>query len=301
MRLALGVVASLTLVVIAGCRSETGPVASPDNTRPAVTGVTGATGTPNSPDARWVAPPTGRAFDYQLAEAYQPAAGVDVVARDWFDSVPLEGAYSICYINAYQTQPADDTVDRPDEVGAWPATVVLRDLPDDPNWPGEFLIDLSTAAKRDLAAEHVAAMLDVCARKGFEAVEFDNLDSWTRFDGLGIAEPFDRSDAVAYAVLLVSAAHHRGLAAGRKNTPELDRTTSIDLIGFDFAIAEECGAYDECSAYTDVFGDRVLDIEYTQAGFEAACSSIGDRTSVILRDRDLHAPQSADYRYESCR
>ncbi len=31
-------------------------------------------------------------------------------------------------------------------------------------------------------------MIDGCARKGFDAVEFDNLDSWTRFDGTPLAK-----------------------------------------------------------------------------------------------------------------
>ena len=42
-------------------------------------------------------------------------------------------------------------------------------------------------------------MIETCARKGFAAVEFDNLDSWTRFDGTDRAGevPFDQGDAVA--------------------------------------------------------------------------------------------------------
>jgi hypothetical protein len=45
-------------------------------------------------------------------------------------------------------------------------------------------------------------MVDACAAKGFQAVEFDNLDSWTRFDGTDLEGqvPFGRDEAVAYAV-----------------------------------------------------------------------------------------------------
>ena len=86
-------------------------------------------------------------------------------------------------------------------------------------------------------------MIETCARKGFDAVEFDNLDSWTRFDGTDRAGavPFDEDDAVAYAARLTAIAHALGLAVGQKNTPQLDASTSLDVIGFDFAVVEECG------------------------------------------------------------
>jgi hypothetical protein len=55
--------------------------------------------------------------------------------------------------------------------------------------------------------------------------------------------------------------HTGKLAAGQKNTPELGRRGPAD-IGFDFAVSEECRRFDECTAYTDVYGDYVIDIEY---------------------------------------
>ena len=109
-------------------------------------------------------------------------AGVAVVTRDWFAGAPLARGYSICYVNAFQTQPDEPDVDRPDETSNWPSASVLRRLGDDPNWPGEYLVDIGTPTGRLAAAEHVRPMVETCARKGFAAVEFDNLDSWTRFD-----------------------------------------------------------------------------------------------------------------------
>ena len=60
--------------------------------------------------------------------------------------------------------------------------------------------------------------------------------------------PFGQAEAVAYAELLADHAHAAGLAVGQKNTPELGAAISLDVIGFDFAVAEECGVYDECAA-----------------------------------------------------
>ena len=42
--------------------------------------------------------------DYQLGEAYRPAEDVTVVVRD-ATATPEPGVYSVCYVNAFQTQP----------------------------------------------------------------------------------------------------------------------------------------------------------------------------------------------------
>src|SRR5262249_28681423 len=160
---------------------------------------------------------------------------------------------------------------------------VLTRLGDDPNWGGEFLVDISTRAKRTRAAAWVEPMIAACARKGFDAVELDNLDSWTRFEGTPLAKrvPFGRDAAVAYAELLVRAAPRHGLAAAQKNTVELPRRISRTRIGFDFAIAEECGRWNECQGYRNVYGNHVIAIEYRTQDFVKTCRLVGARISVV--------------------
>jgi len=247
-------------------------------------------------------PPVDAHVDYQLGEPYEPPAGTTVVARDWFDGEALEGGYSICYVNAFQTQDDDTDVDRPDERSNWPDNLVLTDLGDDPNWGGEYLIDISSAANRQAALNHVVPMIDVCGDKGFNAVEYDNLDSWARFDGTEVEGqvPFGIDDTIAYAELLTDYAHGLGMAVGQKNALELEAANSIDVIGFDFVVVEECGVFDECADFADVFGANIIDIEYTEEGFAAACESIGAHASVMLRDVVLTAPGSETYVYDSC-
>jgi hypothetical protein len=92
-----------------------------------------------------------------------------------------------------------------------------------------------------------------------------------------------RKQAIAYARLLVRAAHSAGLAAGQKNLSDLDGRT----IGYDFVVAEECGRYRECGDYTAHYGRRVLSIEYRRADFRWTCSHYGASLAVVLRDRDL--------------
>jgi hypothetical protein len=53
----------------------------------------------------------------------------------------------------------------------------------DPDWPGEHLLDTGTAARRRVLAAIVGRWLDRCAADGFQAVEPDNLDSWSRSRG----------------------------------------------------------------------------------------------------------------------
>ena len=235
--------------------------------------------------------PTDARFDYQLGATYPPAEGVTVVVRDR-TAEPADGLYSICYVNAFQTQPG--------ESDDWPdGTLLERDGEPvfDPDWPDERLVDTSTDEARRRVVEHVAAWIRGCAASGFQAVEFDNLDTFTRTDG---ALTFDDNAAVAAA--LVAAAHGAGLAAGQKNAAEFaDRLR--DAAGFDFAVAEECAAYDECSAYSDVYGAHVIDIEYTDQlprSFAQMCADDATPTATVLRDRRLSTPDAAEYAFATC-
>jgi hypothetical protein len=117
-----------------------------------------------------------------------------------------------------------------------------------------------------------------CAADGYSGVEFDNLDSFTRSDGL-----ISRRQATRFAALLVERAHRHGLAAGQKNLAGYDGTR----IGYDFAVAEECGRYDECQRYVKHFGDEVLMIEYRERDFDKTCAGYGATHAVELRDLDL--------------
>jgi Glycoside-hydrolase family GH114 len=252
-------------------------------------------------DDRVAALPANAPADYQIGGDYEPPIGVEVVVRDWFSGSPLADGYSICYVNAFQTQDDSDDVHRPDERSQWPGELVLSELGDDPNWPGEYLIDIGTSERRETAAAWVGQMIQTCAAKGFDAVEFDNLDSWTRFDGTPVADdvPFGEADAEAYATLLTAAAHARGMVSAQKNAVELTGATA-DRIGFDFLIVENCGEHAECDDAAEQYGDQVLAVEYEEAGFLAACDVIGGRSSVVLRDLELSRSDSREYAYDEC-
>ncbi|MGY4858141.1 endo alpha-1,4 polygalactosaminidase [Cryobacterium sp. AP23] len=261
---------------------------------PALAGCAATIGSPASgtPATGPALPPAGGGLDYQLGGAYDPPAGVDIVVRDSTEA-PAAGLYSVCYLNGFQTQPADSErilADSPDLILTADGIPVR-----DENWPDELLFDTGTAATRAGIAALLLPQITGCAEDGFDAVEIDNLDSYTRSAGLLTA-----AGNLALADLLVAGAHGAGLAIGQKNAADL----AADLAGtFDFAVAEECDRWQECVLYTAAYGDHVLAIEYAddlREDFAAACGSPDRPDSMILRDRDLVPAGSDGYVYERC-
>lgn len=237
-----------------------------------------------------VLPTANSKWDYQIGKPYTPRNGVTVVSRDRTAN-PLAGAYNFCYVNAYQTQP--------NRVKWWKANhrnLLLKKQSGgyvvDSYW-GEILFDISTAKKRTALATIVNGWITGCANDGFDAIEPDNLDSWTRSGGR-----LTRGDAFAFASLLIEHAHAETLAIGQKNAA--GQATRGKSTGFDFAVAEECGRYKECNLYTKAFGAQVYVIEYRSQDFTYSCSHWGDELSIILRDRNVRAPGSDKYVYKSC-
>jgi hypothetical protein len=244
-----------------------------------------------APTASAVAPPPVAGFDYQLGGGYTPPAGVRTVVRDRTER-PAAGYYNVCYVNGFQTQPGELRWWRRHHPG-----LLLRKggrLVEDEAW-GEVLLDTSAARKRARLARIVGRWIEKCAADGYQAVEPDNLDSFSRSKGRLTAR-----DNLALAGLLIKRAHRAGLAIGQKNSPQL--STRGKRRGFDFAVAEECAVWSECGAYTRVYGEHVLEIEYTDNGrptWAAACRAAGAR-HVILRDRDLRPAGTKGYVFRSC-
>lgn len=249
-------------------------------------------------------PPANAKFDYQIGGPYTPAGNVGIVVRDRLEA-PAAGKYNICYVNAFQSQPDDAKwwrKNHPDLLVRKNGAFVI-----DPDWPDEYLFDVSTPAKRNALIAIVGPWIDKCASDGFKAVEADNLDSWTRS-----RKVFRKQHAAAFATLLAERAHAAGLAIAQKNTTEL-APIGASQIGFDFAIAEECQIYSECKDYIDVYGDQVYEIEYNDNkrdgdgspitpidAFNSACKARGEAISIIYRDRDVRPRGKSGYEYKAC-
>lgn len=249
-------------------------------------------------------PPANQQFDYQLGGAYTPSGSVGIVVRDRLAS-PAAGKYNVCYVNAFQTQPSDANwwlKNHPDLLVRKDGTYIT-----DPDWQDEYLLDTSTPKKRDALLAIVGSWIDKCARDGFNAIEADNLDSWTRSRSV-----LSKEDNIAFAARLAERAHAKDLAIAQKNASEL-APIGHSRIGFDFAVAEECQLWAECDAYMAAYGKRVFEIEYADARrdangnpinpvdvYEAACAVRGGKISVIYRDREVRPAGSAGYEYKAC-
>ena len=204
-------------------------------------------------------PSPNAGFDYQLGGAYPPPAGVTVVSRDRTEA-PAPGLFNICYVNGFQVQPGEEAwwrANHPD--------LLLRDRDGkvviDRDWD-EMMLAPTTAARREELAGVIGSWIAECAADGFDAVEIDNLDTFTRTHGL-----IEEDDAVAQVRLYADAAHASGLAIAQKNSAEI--VGRRDEMGTDFAVAEECNRWSECDAYTGAYGDQVLVIEYRRRDFDA--------------------------------
>ena len=143
----------------------------------------------------------------------------------------------------------------------------------DPGWPDEYLFDLTTAAKRAGGRRPSSAAGSTAARPTGSRPSSRTTSTPT---------PARRAttDSRAGAGVRRAADHAPPTPTASRSA----RRTRGDLgapgraAGFDFAVAEECQVYEECGDYTDVYGDQVYEIEYTdnpESAFTDACSDHG--------------------------
>lgn len=248
----------------------------------------GAGGTIAGPEAIRL-PEIDAPFDYQIGGAYSPPAGVKVVSRDRHDK-PAADLFNLCYVNGFQVQPNEE---------AWwqknHADLLLKDskgnLIKDTQW-NELIFDTRTASQRTMLSEVIGGWIRQCAADGFQAVEIDNLDSYSRSQNL-----LTQDNNVTLMALLSAAAHQAGLASGQKNSSELlERRTAMNT---DFAVVEECNRYAECDQFQKAYNGRIFIIEYRRQDFDKGCKAFSG-LSIVLRDLSVKPAGSAGYVFDGC-
>jgi len=133
--------------------------------------------------------------------------------------------------------------------------------------------------------------LRMCAGKGFDAVEADNIDGFTNATGFALTA----ADQLRYDEWIARAAHGLGLAALQKNDPGQARTLEPY---FDGVLDEQCNQYAECGAFTSYLaaGKPVLDAEYRASSYPGFCGA--DRRRGIMGA--LFALALDGRRYDHC-
>ena len=147
-------------------------------------------------------------------------------------------------------------------------------------WPDEEWLDIR---QMDILLPIMAARMDTCVAKGFDAVEPDNLDGYVNETGF----PLTAEDQLAYNRAVAELAHSRGLSVALKN--DVDQIPEL-VEAFDFAVNEECIRYDECGLYrpfTDA-GKAVLHVEY-EGSLDFCAEARQHGLSSMLKPLDLGA------------
>jgi hypothetical protein len=279
-RCALALVAA-ALAAVAGC------VPSPGNGNDG--GDPNATGDPPPVvEGQWARPAADATWQWQLQPdgngQINTAYEADVYDIDLFDApaavitqLHAEGRIVIAYFSAGTYEGFRD------DAGSFAASDIGQPLAD---FPDERWLDVRSSNVRAI----MQARLDLAAARGFDGVEPDNVDGYANNSGFNLTA----ADQLEFNRFLANEAHQRGLAVGLKN--DLDQVPAL-VSYFDFAVNEECHAYDECDAlqpFVDA-GKPVFNAEYdaalvgsaaARATVCAAANALGIRTLILPLDLD---------------
>ncbi|MGW2847820.1 endo alpha-1,4 polygalactosaminidase [Streptomyces sp. NPDC001274] len=221
------------LVLLTGCA----PAPEPDDPRPTARD-------------HW-RPKPGLGWQWQLSGRLDPTVDVPVYDIDGFDhdaaavdDLHRRGRKVICYLSTGAWEEF-----RPD-AGKFPARV----LGEGNGWKGERWLDIR---RTDVLEPLMEKRIAMCARKGFDAVEPDNMDGYRNRTGF----PLTAADQLRYNRLVARIAHRHGLAVGLKN--DLGQIPALEP-DFDFAVNEQCAQYEECAELSPFVkaGKAVFHVEY---------------------------------------
>lgn len=229
--------------------------------------------------ARWQPKPTAAAWQWQLQGKIDTSIEAGVYEVDGFEVGAKTVARlhrlrrrAICYLDVGSWENY-----RPD-AGRFPKKIIGRAYE---GYPDEHWLDIR---RIDLLAPILRHRFDLCRRKGFDGVEPDNIAGYENRTGF----PLSAGDQLRFNRWVAREVHRRGMAVALKNDP--GQVPEL-LDSFDFAVVEECFAYDECGEFSPFVaaGKRVFVAEYEEP-LAAICDQAERlRFSVIHKDYDLFA------------
>ncbi len=229
--------------------------------------------------ADWRPAPTQAPWQWQLQGTTDTGIAAAVYDVDGFETPPAavrrlhrQGRRVVCYLDVGSWESY-----RPD-AGAFPKSVIGRRYG---GFPDERWLDIR---RFHLFAKPLERRFDVCARKGFDAVEPDNVAGWENETGF----PIGAAAQLRFNRWVARQVHARGMGVALKN----DGGQVGELLGaFDFAIVEQCFQYEECGAYEPFVkaGKAVFEAEYElePSAYCEAAATLG--FSAIGKSYDLFA------------
>ena len=224
-------------------------------------------------------PPLQTSWQIQFNGEIDTSLDVDMFEVDMFDTTTAtveefhtQGTKVVCYISGGSWENW-----RPD-ADDFPRSVRGKSLA---GWPGERWLDIR---KLRVLKPLMTARLDRCKSKGFDSVEFDNVNGYQNPTGFDLTG----QDQLRYNKWLANAAHEHGLSVGLKNDG-LQAHILVDY--FDWVLVESCFYYKECRPY-DVFieaGKAVMAIEYKLERSQFCEDAARHGFNAMRKHRDLDA------------
>ncbi len=229
--------------------------------------------------AHWQPQPTTKPWQWQLQGKIDTSIDVPVFDVDGFETPARTvrelhhlRARVVCYLDVGSWESY-----RPD-AGRFPRAAIGRRYE---GFPDERWLDVRRF--RDFAAP-LERRFAMCARKGFDAVEPDNLAGWENKTGFRIG----RADQLRFNRWVAEQVHKRGMAVALKN----DGRQARELVGdFDFAIVEQCFQFRECGYYKPFVrhGKAVFEAEYELELGQYCETARAIHFSAIGKSEDLFA------------
>jgi hypothetical protein len=227
----------------------------------------------------WWTPPQQLTWFWQLQGKVKNDKPVLAYDIDGFENSAAEvaalhaqGKRAICYIDVGTAENF-----RPD-YSSFPKSVMGRSN----GWPGEKWLDI-----RELGVLEpiMSARFRMCAEKGFDAVEPDNIEAFSNKSGF----PITARQQLAFNEWIADQTHTFGMAVLQKNDGEQAQALQPY---FDGALDEQCNQYRECAAFNPYLmaGKPVLNAEYHHSttsfcAADGAAGIMGARYSVSLNGK----------------
>jgi hypothetical protein len=229
--------------------------------------------------ARWQPGPTTAPWQWQLQGKIDTSIEAGVYEVDGFETPRATvaklhrlGRRVICYLDVGSWESY-----RPD-ASAFPRSVLGNAYS---GYPDERWLDVRKIGQ---LAPILRKRFDLCAGKGFDAVEPDNIAGYENPTGF----PLSGGDQLRFNRWVAREVHRRGMSVALKNDPGQVRQL---LDSFDLAVVEECFTYDECGRFSPFVaaGKAVFEAEYegAPASFCPAADELG--FSAIRKGYDLFA------------
>ena len=156
------------------------------------------------------------------------------------------GKKTVCYVDVGTWENW-----RPDAARFQRSVLGASDL----GWTGERWLDIR---QRSVLLPIMKSRFELCARKGFDAVDPDNVDGVENHTGFALT----MSDQIAYDRSIATLAHQLHMAVALKSFASGARALQPY---FDFVVDEQCVQYGECGSFGTFLQNHkpVFDIEYT--------------------------------------